>query len=99
MDRKTLVETINNFVTTNNLSPSVCTVAGIAASFLLDDVAEFKTSTVDIAIASGNSDLIKVIKLNDLRFNCYEDNASWASYKQIEDSSLFVVTTRGRKRK
>lgn len=99
MDRKTLIEKIKLFTETNNLHSTQFAVAGSAASFLLNDCEEFRSITVEIALSGGFVGEIKTVNLGGLHFQCNKDHAAWASITEIPETKVFVVSTRGRKRK
>lgn len=99
MDRKALVSAINSFAEKNNLGVAFFAVTGTAGSFLLNDIDEFKSIRVDIALSSGFDGVVFHTTVDGLRFNCERNPSAWASYTPIPDSDKFVVSTRGRKRK
>lgn len=99
MDRKSLIEKIKLFTTTNNLHSTQFAVTGSAATFLLKDCEEFKSATVTIALSGGFVGEIKELNIGGLHFQCEKDHAGWASISEIPETKIFVVSTRNRKRK
>jgi hypothetical protein len=98
MERVALIEAINEFADKNKISRVFFAVAGNAASLLLDPSKVVSNNTVDIAFSMGFSGDIKTTHINGYSFNCYVDQAAWSSYKEIPESTAFVVSTRGCRR-